>query len=532
VVGIGFPASALGGQSSSRTVSERRGWPYLLHPFLAGIYFVLTLAASNAISLHGWRDLTWPLPTAILVAGILWLLAYAVTRSPEKAAILSLIWTIAFSVFGYAAEVLLPSGAIKAVGGELGLFGLFLLMLLGPSLAIRKSHRSFDSYNRFATVVTAILVVYTFAQLYRGLHRERNLQILVPPPASTWSGAAGPEPPDIFLIILDKYTGGELLADHFRYDNSKFETFLRNRGFIVPRHARANYPQTQLALAAMLNLDYIQNLPRQVHLFDLIENNRLETFLKQRNYRLVFFPTGFKFTSRNRNADLQLPEPTQVRGEFGGVWQRTTMLPEFFRVGCALFGCRAGRLVYVAEGPDLMDWKFQQLQNLAGSPSPTYVFAHLALPHEPYIYNADCTHREPYFPAGAGVIGNVEAAQAYLDQLTCVNIKVSALVDSILARSRRPPIILLQADHGHGRFGRYLPAYDDLDTYRLRERMSVFCAYYLPGLSSDSVTDSVTPINAARLVLRYYFGADLPPLKEESYWATESHVYDFTRITR
>jgi hypothetical protein len=62
--------------------------------------------------------------------------------------------------------------------------------------------------------------------------------------------------------------------------------------------------------------------------------------------------------------------------------------------------------------------------------------------------------------------------------------------------------------------------------------MSVFSAYYLPGLSPGSVSDSITPINALRLVLRYYFGADLPPIAEESYWATEAHVYDFTRITR
>jgi hypothetical protein len=271
----------------------------------------------------------------------------------------------------------------------------------------------------------------------------------------------------------------------------------------------------------MLNFDYVQHLPKQVHLFDLIEHNRLAAFLKQRNYRFVFFPTGFKFTSRNDNADLQLPEPKEVRGEFGGVWQRTTMMPELFRIGCGVLGCRAGRLVYVAEGPDLMDWKFERLQELAGGPSPVFVLAHLALPHEPYIYQADCSHRDAYFPMGAGVIGNEEAERAYLDQISCVNKKVAVLVDSILARSRRPPVILLQSDHGHGRFGRYLPEFSELDAYRGRERMSVFAAYLLPGLSQQAVSDSVTPVNVVRLLLRHYFGAALPPLEEASYWSTE-----------
>jgi hypothetical protein len=207
------------------------------------------------------------------------------------------------------------------------------------------------------------------------------------------------------------------------------------------------------------------------------------------------------------------------------------MLPEMLQVACALLGCHAGRLGYVAEGPDLMNWKFRQLQSLAGGPSPTFVFAHLALPHEPYIYHADCSPRAPYWPRGTTVPGNKEADQAYLDQLTCVNRKVGQLVDSILAHSRRPPIIILQADHGHGHLGRNLPNFNELDTFRLRERMSVFAAYRIPGLSADSVSDTITPINALRLVLRSYYGADLPTVEDASYWATQEEPYAFTKVS-
>ncbi|HEY9508149.1 MAG TPA: hypothetical protein VIQ27_19515 [Gemmatimonadales bacterium] len=507
------------------------GWRWLAHPFLAGVYFVLTLAASNAMSLTGWRDLAWPVPTMLAVAAVAWALALGLSRDPQKASLISLLWIVAFSVFGYVAEALLPTGTLQLVGGELGLLVLFLLALIGPTLAIRRTRRPLQAFNRYATLVTGILVAYTCVQLYSGMHQERRLRHLVPLPSSTGEGMAASAPPDIYLIILDKYTAGEVLRQHFGYDNRGFEESLRSRGFVVPRHGRANYPQTQLALAAMLNFDYVQKLPRQVHLFDLIEDNRLAAFLKQRGYRFVFFPTGFKFTSRNRQADLQLPEPTEVKGEFGGVWQRTTMMPELFRVGCGVLGCRAGRLVYVAEGPDLIDWKFQQLQGLSGGPTPTFALAHLSLPHEPYLYRADCAHRDPYFPMGSGVIGNDEEAKAYLEQIGCANRKVLQLVDSIMARSRVPPVILLQSDHGHGRFGRYLPKFGEVDAYRGRERMSVFSAYLLPGVDRRLVGDSITPVNAVRLVLRSYFGADLPPLEDASYWATEPHPLDLDRVT-
>jgi hypothetical protein len=501
-----------------------------MHPFLAGSYFVLTLAASNAVSLNGWVDLAWPIPTVLGLTAVIWLLAYIVTRGAPKASLISLLWITAFSLFGYVTEALLPSGALQLVGGDIGLMGLFLLMLFGPSLAIHRTTRGLEPLNRYATLVAGLLVLYTGLQLARGLNQDRSQKILVPPPPSVAPGAAGSRPPDIYFLLLDQYTGSEMLAEHFGYDNSEIESFLKRRGFDIPGHSRTNYPQTQLSLASMLNLDYIQRLPPQVHLFDLIENNRLALFLKQRGYRFVFFPSGFTFTARNRNADLQLPEPTEVGSEFVGVWQRTTMLPELFEIGCAVLGCRAGRFVYVSEDANLVDWKFARLQELSGGMGPTFAFAHIAVTHEPYLYHADCSHRDPYWPPDGGMQGDDEATRAYLDQITCVNRKIETMVEAILSRSSQPPIIVLQADHGHGRLGRHPPGLAALSAYQVRERMSVFSAYRFPGLGADSLGDSITPVNALRLMLRYYFGADLPPREDASYWATQSPPFEFVPL--
>ncbi|HEU5304213.1 MAG TPA: hypothetical protein VFU40_06165 [Gemmatimonadales bacterium] len=505
-------------------------YAWLVHPFLISAYFVLALAGANATALKGLRDLVWPLSTALLICTLAWVLALAFGRKPDKASLLSLLWMVAFSLFGYVAEALGVPGILRVLGGEAGLVALFGVGLLGPSLAIRRTTRSLEPVNRYFTLVAALLVAYTAVQLSRGLHRERDLRILLPTPPTLVGPATTAELPDIYLIILDKYTGSELLAEHFGFDNGGFEALLRHRGFVVPRHSRANYPQTQLALAAMLNLDYVQKLPRQVHLYDLIENNRLAAFLKLQGYRFVFFPSGFKVTSQNRNADLQVPVPNEVRGELGAVWQRTTMLPELVSLGCAVLQCRAGRLGYVPESAGFMDWKLERIGELAGGGQSTFVLAHLALPHEPYLYHADCRHREAYWPAGAGVLGDEKATKGYLEQIGCVNLKLIRLVDSILARSTRPPVILLQADHGHGRQGRHLPEPDRLEPFGLRERMSVFAAYLLPGVAAQEVKDSITPVNAMRLVLRHYFAADLPPLEDAGYWSTEGRPFDFVRV--
>ena len=78
---------------------------WLLHPPLFGLYFVLTLAASNTTDLEGWPDLVWPLSSrsrlrGLLARGLAW------TRDAQKAALLCLLWFAAFSLYGYVAEAL------------------------------------------------------------------------------------------------------------------------------------------------------------------------------------------------------------------------------------------------------------------------------------------------------------------------------------------------------------------------------------------------------------------------------------------
>jgi hypothetical protein len=505
------------------------GW--LLHPFLIGLYFVLTLAAANSAALQGWGDLVDPVLISVGFCGLFWVIGFALSRSPQKASLLSLLWITAFSLFGYVSEGLrpygLPGGLLNLIGGEPGLGALFAIAIFGPSLAICRMARQLESANRYVTVVAVLLVAYTTIQLYGRVADDRHTRAVLPQTPVLSDRPRPGEVPDIYLIVLDKYTSSDILAQHFGFDNTSFETFLRSRGFVIPRHSRANYPRTQLALASMLNLDYIQDLPRPHNLDGLIESNRLVAFLKSRGYRFVFFPTAFSFTSRNRHADLQIPP--QVRGEFQVAWERTTMLPELVRTGCALLGCRAVQFRLAPETADLMDWKFGRLVELAGGQQPTFVFAHLILPHEPFLYWADCTHRPPYWPANAGMLGDKAATRGYLDQVSCTNLKIGAFVDSIIARSHRPPVILLQAYHGHGRLGR-LPDLKYVDRYRLTERMATFAAYRVPGLEGSSIDDTITPVNIIRLVLRHYLGADLPPIDDASYWSSEDRPFEFVRI--
>jgi hypothetical protein len=416
------------------------------------------------------------------------------------------------------------------------LLGLYIVGTLALVAAVVRSRRTFGTLLRFSTLLGALLVVFSGARVAWAIRRSEPSQL--PLPASAiHAGSLAARPPDIYLIVPDKYTGSARLAEEYGFDNHGFVEALEQRGFVVPAAARANYTHTFLAFASMLNLRYLDDLPSRFGVangswratYPMIEGNQLAAFLKGRGYRFVFFPTAFGATRQNRFADLQLPSPNDIRSEMVTAWYRTTAIPALRRQTCNVIPCTRAP-PYVPETPEMLSWKLEQLGRLSGGATPLFVLAHLTMPHEPYLFRADCRVRPAYWPERDDGAEAQAVRKAYIEQIACVNRKLLDVVDTILARSPGPPVILIQADHGHGRLGRKLPDLSQSPAPQVAERLSVFAAYHLPGVTRGEIADSVTPVNVLRLVLRHYFGADLPPLQDASYWSSNDRPYDFTRV--
>jgi hypothetical protein len=186
--------------------------------------------------------------------------------------------------------------------------------------------------------------------------------------------------------------------------------------------------------------------------------------------------------------------------------------------------------MYVPEPASLLDWKFEELRQLADTSGPKFVFAHLLVPHEPFIYNADCSHREPLWPTTRHDKNDPEARTAYVNQIRCVNAKLLTVTRAIIARSQSPPIVILQADHGNGRLDASLGSADEAGAARVAERVEPFAAYYLPGNPSGVVYDSITPVNVLPRIFNYYFGAGIPLQPDETYWSSALRPFDFTKV--
>jgi hypothetical protein len=522
--------------SETRSLGSLAG-SFPAYPVLAAAYFVLRLAAHNTSELIQFGDLLNPLAISIMVVAILWALGWVVTRTVHKGAMVATIGLALFSFFSLLGGALGPG--VGLIGGPVGLVIFLLYVTAVAALVIRRVRREFAGVTQYMNLVTALLLGFSVYGIARDASVTgpsiQSLSSVGEVRANTGTSTAGL--PDIFLIIVDKYTGSLVLREHYGFDNSPFEDILRKRGFVVPSHARTNYIHTALVLAAMLNLRYLDSLPEGLEqddhywapIYPMIEHNEVALYLKKRGYRYVFFPTAFPPTRQSRIADAQLPSPTQIRPEFEMIWLRTTPIPVLHAATCAVVGCTTARTPYVPESASLLDWKFSRVPELAGTSQPVFAFVHLTLPHEPYVYDRRCAHREPYWPLG-GVRDTPALKQMYIDQIECLNRKLLTMVDQILRRSHRPPVIVIQSDHGHGRPGVQNFSLDQLPPERVVERTSIFAAYALPGIPDSAISNSISPVNVMRMVLREYLGADLPVLPDVTYWSAWGRPYRFTRV--
>ena len=95
-----------------------------------------------------------------------------------------------------------------------------------------------------------------------------------------------------------------------------------------------------------------------------------------------------------------------------------------------------------------------------------------------------------------------------------------------------PPIIILQGDHGPASTvqGKGVRTYLRTPDF-LGERFPILNAYHLPGTASERLYPEITPVNTFRLILKEYFGFDMPLLPDRNFFNTWPHYYDFIEVT-
>lgn len=359
-----------------------------------------------------------------------------------------------------------------------------------------------------------LLVLDAGAVLRRALTLDAAPLPLAGAPVDPGRALAGA--PDIYWIVLDAYARQDVLRDSYGVDNRPFLDGLRARGFQVAPAASSNYATTTISMASALNLDYLRPDPDHpversadyyAPLASMIRRARLTRILAAHGYRTVCLSSGyFAFD----HGAFEVSKPSRL-SSFENLLLQTTLAGEFSR-GVQRWARREDSLEVLRRLPG---------ETVADRPS--FVVAHVNLPHLPFVLGADGEPADPGFPRYSvldygGVLdwhmGKGWYRAAYAAQVQGVNLRVMRALEGILARPGRGSVILLMGDHG--------PASrrtSDPHTEDLRERFAILMALRFPGDSVPALPPTLSPVNVGRLLLRRVFGAGHALLPDRTFYS-------------
>jgi hypothetical protein len=258
-----------------------------------------------------------------------------------------------------------------------------------------------------------------------------------------------------------------------------------------------------------------------------IDHSRVRALLASHGYQTVSISTGYTITD-NQTADLYLHPRPVVLTDFEGYLLDVTALrlTEPLLRTFALLPTSESHRATVLHG-------FRALEALAEAPGPKFVFAHLISPHPPFVFDGagsplDSPASFTFQDANEFPGSSEDYARQYTGQVKFVNDRLQEVIETLLARSSAPPIILIQADHGSG----LLTDLGSPQDTCIRERFSPFAAYYLPGVDLAAIPSDISTVNLFRIVFNEYFEAGLPLLDDRQYFYQDmQNYYRFEEVT-
>jgi hypothetical protein len=258
-----------------------------------------------------------------------------------------------------------------------------------------------------------------------------------------------------------------------------------------------------------------------------LDHNLVRTSLEKIGYNFVSISTDWSITDNPTTAYYIKSHPvilSDLERYFLGVTPARTLQPLLEKFSSVP--------TYEAHRRSQLN-NFEALGNPTEIPGPKFVFAHIILPHPPFVFSSDGSPLDPKYAfsfndASDYPESSEEYRRQYVEQAQFLNSRLEPIIDAILQNSEEPPIIILQADHGPGMLTDFASAKNTC----LAERFSTFSAYYLPGMDPNKIPDDITPVNLFRIIFDEYYGAQLPLLENALYYPREAlSVYDLENVT-
>ncbi|HSZ58084.1 MAG TPA: sulfatase-like hydrolase/transferase [Tepidisphaeraceae bacterium] len=499
---------------------------FAFYPLCIGLFALLSVFASNTEEASA-RELL--VPAALVLTGTLAVLAVAglAMRSVHRGALFAAAFVFCFLTYGFWVDVLWamhPEPALRVAYHRaiLVVQGLALIGI-GYFVVRAKDPQSLTPrLNRFSLILLACPVVIVLGRwISAGLRAAPSATATADQSLLIAPLSKSAERPDIYFIVLDAHGRQDVLRDQYHYDDGPFLQHLRDKGFWIGDQTTSNYMWTELSVPATLNMRYLNDLPgedvaaRIRVAAQLHRNSALVAELRTLGYRTVAFEALEKWLCLD-NSDIyysvsnqigftplqQLLLDTSALSQFGGERIRSRLVLDQFHLK-----------------REMMLFKFATMPQVAALKGPKFVFLHVMEPHTPFVFAADGSDpgKRGYGSMFDGLNDDITVAQYhdwYREQAIYTDNQAAIMIDRVLARSAKPPVIVLIGDHGPRSGMTTDPTASDLHEY-----MGNLTAVYLPGKDNRGLYPQITPVNLFRVVLNDYFDAGLPMLPDKSYYS-------------
>jgi hypothetical protein len=490
-----------------------------LYPIFFGAYPVLALLAYNIGEVKYTAGVR-PLLLSMVATLFLFLLLRLAYRQWHRAAFAVSMLVILFFAYGQVYDQVSKKWKLPHLTTwMLGVWLLFAVLALFLA-ALRRA--DYEKAALALNVVSLALVLYSAGQVAWFSFPSQPRTGAQHAALESLPRSQNPAPPDIYYFILDSYGSTALLKQAYGYNNLAFAQYLEKTGFYVATCSQSNYVRTEISLGSSLNMGYLQNLddtfiPSNIdrtHLWNDIRYSAVRLDLAAAGYKTIAFATGFAWTELD-DADVYI-SPSPIWSEMTGfetLLLRTTPARHLEDWGLLNLDQIDGQRYR-----ERFDLIFNSMDRLAHMPGPKFVFIHVLSPHPPFVFGPDGSPTDPALFLNSDRLYPADLyAKGYQNQLTYLNSKLETAVSKLITESARPPVIILQGDHGP-----WIQTGSD--------QFKILNAYYLPG-HDDRLYPTISPVNTFRLVLDSYLGADYPLLDDISYYSPTPNLYDFSRVS-
>lgn len=487
-------------RTSSKNIST---WPFYL--LLLPVFFAFHgfLENMELVFLPDVLNLTaWYLLVALGLFGISWL----IFRDIDKAGLFSFILLSFNFFFGVIHDGLKQMDFAPFLGKYRFILPFFLLLLIFVFFLIKRTKKELSHYGKYLNILLILLILMDIVQFPGAYNRVKNLQV---PPSTSFTPCENCTKPDIYLIIADAYPSNIALKERLNFDNEAFLTALKKRGFYIADSSNGNYNMTPISIASLLDMNYVRDIggnsktsKRDVaKSLQLIRDASAPAFLRSMGYKI------YNHSIFDLGMEPSVTEPSFLPKRTSFITAQTFVKRVLTDLGFHLidkfnikFVIRFSRNVDLRNNNKIIR---MTTESAAESEHPKFVYAHLLMPHHPYYFDSSGNQR----PVQALTPEFIKDTSAFVSYLQYANGVYLSLIDTILKRSKTPPLIIFSGDHG---FRNYK------DRGEKRYHFMNLSAVYRPDGNYSSYYPGISNVNQFRVLFNDQFRQGLPLLKDST----------------